>query len=61
MFQLGLADNCFEAVYVQLAMMQSVFHAYTASSQLVISIKYMFIVSPNEECYANWHGKSIPA
>ena len=37
MLQVGLADDC--GTHVRLATMQSVFHAYYASSQLVSSIK----------------------
>ena len=49
MLQLGLADNCFEAIYVQLAMMPSVFHAYNACSQLVISINDNYVCRESKQ------------
>ena len=47
MLQLGPADNCCEAIQMQLAMMQITFHAYNASSQLVSSIISRFAENPN--------------
>ena len=48
MLQLGLyAEDCCKAIHVQLAMMQSMLHAYNASNQMVISIKSMFVESLN--------------
>ena len=47
MLQLGLADDHFKAIHVQLAMIQSTLHAYNASSQLISSVKRMFVESPN--------------
>ena len=46
-FQLGLADNCCEAILVWLAMVQSTLRAYNVNNQLVSSIKSMFVESPN--------------
>ena len=43
MHQLGLADDCCKAIYIQLAMMQSAFRVYNVSSQLVSSAKGMFV------------------
>ena len=47
MLQRGLAYNCCKAKHARLAMMQSTLYAYNASSQLVSSIKGMFVGSPN--------------
>ena len=47
MLQRGLADDCCKAKHVRLAMMQNALYAYNASSQLVSSIKGMFVGSPN--------------
>ena len=45
--QLGLENGCCKTIQVQLAMMQSMFHAQNASSQLVISVKGVFVESLN--------------
>ena len=51
MLKLCLADDCCEAIQVQLAMMSSsyrlCFHAYNDSNQLVSSNKSMFVENPN--------------
>ena len=46
--QLGLADNHYKAIHVRLAMIQSVLCAYNVSSQLISSVKGMFVESLNE-------------
>ena len=46
MLQLGLADDHFKAIHVQLAMIQSTLCACNASSQLISSVKRMFVESP---------------
>ena len=45
--QLGLADDHFKAIHVQLAMIQSMLCACNASSQLISSVKGTFVESPN--------------
>ena len=47
MLQLGLADDHFKAIQLQLAMIQSALRAYNVSSQLISSVKDMFVESPN--------------
>ena len=51
MLQLYLADDCSEAIQVQLAMMSSscrlCFHAYNDSNQLVSSVKSTFVENSN--------------
>ena len=47
MLQLGLADDHFKAIHVQLAMIQSTLRAYNASSQLISSVKCTFVENPN--------------
>ena len=49
MLQLGIVDECCKATHVRLAMMQSTFCAYNASSQLISSVKGMFVESLNVE------------
>ena len=61
MLQLGLADDHFKAIHVQLAMMQSMLCAYNASSQLISSIKHRFIESECKEDYMRRNGKFISA
>ena len=62
MLQLGLADDHFKAIHVQLAMIRSMLRAYNASSQLINSIKRTFVESRSEhkEGYASRNGKFIP-
>ena len=57
MLQLGLADECCEAIHVRLAIL-SVLSAYNVSSQLVSSIKGIFRESKHKE---GQHGISILA
>ena len=47
MLQLGLANECYIAIHVRLAMTQSALHAYNARSQVVSSIKGTLIESLN--------------
>ena len=58
MLQLGLADECCEAIHIQIARRDGL-HAYNVSSQLVSSIKSMFIESKCKEGYVSQHGKYI--
>ena len=58
MLQPGLADECCEAIHIQIPM-QGGLHAYNISGQLVGSIKSMFIESKYKECYVSQHGKYI--
>ena len=47
MLQFGLADDHFKAIHMRLAMIQSALCAYNANSQLISSVKHMFVDSPN--------------
>ena len=47
MLQLGLADDHFKTIHVQLTMIQSALHAYNASSQLISSVKGTFVEGLN--------------
>ena len=59
MLQCGLADKSCETMHVRLTVMQSAFHEYNMSSQLVSSAKGTLIESKCKECYMSQHGKSI--
>ena len=56
MLQPGLADECCEAIHIQIPM-QGELHANNISSQLVSNIKSMFIESKYKEGYVSQHGK----
>ena len=47
MLQLALVHNHFKAIHMRLAMIQRTLRAYNASSQLIISVKRMFVENPN--------------
>ena len=47
MLQLGLAYDHYKAIPIGLAIIQSILYAYNASSQLIGSIKRMFVWSLN--------------
>ena len=45
--QLGLADDHFKAIQVQLTTIQRMLHTYNVSGQLISSVKRTFVESPN--------------
>ena len=47
MLQRGLADDHLKAIHVRLAIIQSVLHTYIASSQVISSIKVMYVENLN--------------